>query len=78
MGLSKLFWELFDRAEFKVKIKIIQLIHENGDIEISKDGSVKCLDTHEIDNSFTMSINQVSFSNCDDIQVIFFEILFFF
>lgn len=70
-GLGQLFWTLFESLETpSVKIELVSRIYDEHQISLKTDGSVQCLDSEELRNELTVGINQISYGNCEDPNVI--------
>jgi len=71
-GLGRLFWQLFQALEPPtLKIELVARIYDDNEILLNTpDGSVVCLDNEFLRNALTIGINQISFGNCEDLNVI--------
>lgn len=70
-GLGQLFWTLFESLEASsVKIELVSRIYDEHEICLNADCSVQCLDSEELRNELTVGINQISYGNCEDPNVI--------
>ena len=75
-GLRELYWNIFERLNFRDKIKIVHNIYTRNEISKDKDNNeVVCLIDESFGHDVILAINQLSSENYDDIQVIYILVL---
>lgn len=65
--LTSLFWTLFDKAEFEVKISVILKIYD--DIEMTKEKIVTCLNNENMKKDSIICINQITYESIENPKV---------
>ena len=69
-GLRELYWSVFEKLNYKDKIKIVYEIYTRNEITKNKDNNeVACLIDLNFNNDVILAINQLSSENYDDVQV---------
>jgi hypothetical protein len=68
--LTQIFWTIFEEFDFEKKLSFISnKIYENHELILDEKNSVVCLLDANYNVDLTLVINQLSYENCEDLQV---------